>query len=114
MSEQREQILLSRLLDAARLTWCHVPNGGRRDQRAARMMVASGAKAGVPDVLLFSPPPSLPACVGTALELKTQKGELSPEQRGWLEALGRLGWATVVAYGWEDAIEQLRGLGYAV
>lgn len=75
-------------------------------------MRASGLKPGVPDVLIFTPTALAPK--GVALELKAAKGALSPEQRVWLERLSGLGWATVVAYGYEDALQQLGTLGYRV
>lgn len=112
MSEAREQVTLARYLDAARLRWCHVPNGGRRDARGAALMRASGVKPGVPDVLIFTTTALAPK--GVALELKAAKGALAPEQREWLEALAALGWGTVVAYGYEDALRQLGALGYGV
>ena len=110
MSELHEQIALARALDAARLLWCHVPNGGYRSRREAVSLGKSGVKPGVPDVLVFTPTVSAPR--GTALELKAPKGSVSDEQRSWLSALSGLGWATVVAYGYEDAVGQLRALGY--
>ena len=114
MSEAREQVALAMALDRARLRWCHVPNGGRRDRRTAELMRASGLKPGVPDVLIFDAPPALPSARGVALELKARTGDLSPEQREWLGALGALGWMTVVAWGAEDATARLRALGYSV
>lgn len=114
MSEAREQVALARSLDAAKLRWCHVPNGGKRDRRTAELMKASGAKSGVPDVLVFDPPPSLPTARGVALELKVKGGALETEQREWLTALGAIGWVTIVAWGAADAERQLRALGYAL
>lgn len=111
-SELREQVALARRLTAAGLLWCHVPNGGYRSSREAAALAASGVKAGVPDVLVFTPPPAAPGAPGCALELKALGGSPSEEQRVWLAALAALGWATVVAYGCDDAVEQLRLLGY--
>ena len=111
-SEADEQRMLAKVLDLARLRWCHTPNGGSRNLREAANLKRAGVKAGVPDVLIFTP--ALRAPRGTALELKVKGGALREEQREWLEALRALGWATVVAYGYEDAIAQLRALGYAL
>lgn len=112
MRELSEQIALARVLDCARLTWCHVPNGGYRSTREAVSLRQSGVKAGVPDVLLFTPSSGAPR--GVALELKRSKGAVRDEQREWLMALAACGWATVVAYGADDAVAQLRALGYAL
>ena len=112
MSELHEQIALARALDHARVLWCHVPNGGYRSRREAVSLAQSGVKPGVPDVLIFTPTAAAPK--GTALELKKPKGSVSEEQRGWLSALAACGWATVVAYGYEDAIGQLKAIGFVL
>lgn len=111
-NEAWHQAALARYLDAAGLLWCHVPNGGHRSTREAVELRLHGVKAGVPDVLIFTPTTNAPK--GTALELKSTSGSLAPEQRTWLSALAAVGWATVVAYGYEDALMQLRSLGYEV
>ena len=36
------------------------------------------------------------------------------EQRVWLERFRALGWHALAAYGAEDAVRQLRALGYAL
>lgn len=111
--ELREQLALAGHLDGAGLVWCHPPNGGKRSTREAVALKASGVKAGVSDVLVFSPPPC-GGYVGCALELKALDGSASEEQREWLRLLYSCGWATVVAYGCDDAVQQLRLLGYAL
>ncbi len=110
--ELAEQVALASRLDRAGLLWCHVPNGGRRGRREAVALQASGVKAGVPDVLIFTPPPA--GGVGVALELKAIDGAAAPEQRQWLARLHVCGWATVVVYGVDDAVAQLRMLGYVL
>lgn len=109
-AESWHQITLARYLDQAKLLWCHVPNGGRRGKREAAELRMSGVKAGVPDVIIFTPARNAP--IGSALELKAPGGSVSAEQRVWLEQLASLGWAVIVAYGYEDALGQLRTLGY--
>jgi len=116
-SEQSEQIALARRLDCARprILWAHVPNGGSRDQREVQKLRASGVKAGVPDVLVFTPTAKAPC--GVALELKAEGkgyGDVADEQREWLAGLAAYGWATVVAFGCDDAVGQLRALGYVL
>jgi len=111
-AESWHQITLAGYLDRAQVVWCHVPNGGRRGKREAAELRLSGVKAGVPDVLVFTPATNAPK--GCALELKAPGGRVSDEQRTWLEQLARLGWAVVVAYGYEDALVQLKSLGYEV
>ena len=52
----------------------------RRD--GTRLYVGDRAAAGFPDLILCKPP------VVLAIELKSEKGRVSPEQKGWLTALG--------------------------
>lgn len=126
--EDEEQRLLAKALDAIPgLLWCHVPNGGHRLQGAAGALKAQGVKRGVPDVLIFTPPPGRPEAKGVALELKRAchrpkrprqgarpwaPGCFGPEQRTWLEALERAGWVVLVAFGAADALRQVDALGY--
>ena len=110
---------LAKVLDDANLLWTATANGGKRDKRTAAALKAQGLKPGVPDVLIFTPPPS-GIGRGMALELKRdsgqgkQRGRLSPHQRIWLEELRALGWRAEVAYGYDHALEILRGAGYII
>lgn len=116
-SEHSEQVVVVKALRRARLRFCAVPNGGMRDAQTARMLRAEGLVAGVPDLLIFDPPPGVLEAVGTALELKRAdrgEGAVSGEQREWLAALSARGWATLVGFGAQDALGKLRALGYDV
>lgn len=113
--EDVEQAELARWLDSRGVLWTHCPNGGQRHKAVAAKLRAQGVKAGVPDVLIFDPPPGGSTRVGVALELKRQSPAYrkpSPEQEAWLDALMFRGWARIVAKGADDAKRQLRGLGY--
>jgi len=77
----------------------------------------SGVQAGVPDILVFDRPAGasggLPA--GLAIEMKRVGGtpcNVTPEQRRWLAELRQRGWLTIVAFGVNHAVEQMKGLGY--
>lgn len=104
-------------LDHANLLWTATANGGKRDKRTAAGLKAQGVKAGVPDILIFTPPPTGVGS-GLALELKRdagygrQRGRLSTHQRIWLEELRALGWRAEVVYGLDHALEILRSCGY--
>lgn len=121
-TEAAEQRVLAAYLDALGLDWAAVPNSGYRGalhrdaSMAARMgaqLKAEGVKAGVPDVLVFSPPPGLRGIVGVAVELKRQRGgRVTPEQAHWLERLRLHGWEAFVAHGADEAIKRLQELGY--
>ncbi|GLX85086.1 hypothetical protein tloyanaT_13380 [Thalassotalea loyana] len=88
-----------------------IPNGGKRDSREAARLKRQGVKAGVSD--LFLPIP-MNGYSGLWIELKRPivKGQKKPStsesQLIWLERMERVGYKTVLAYGWEqakDAIE---------
>jgi hypothetical protein len=113
-SELSEQMALCRQLTLAGLCFCAVPNGGLRDKRTAKMLSLSGVRAGVPDLLIFDPPPG-GGYVGTAIELKRIKGgRPTARQKRWLEELQKRGWLTFVAHGSRAALVRLRQEGYRV
>lgn len=117
LTELSEQIIVVRKLRAAQILFCAVPNGGLRDPKAARMLKASGVQPGVPDLLVFDPPPKKPKFCGVAIEMKrtgATKSSLRPAQKQWLAALADRGWLTVVAFGAEDALRHLHKLGYPI
>jgi hypothetical protein len=106
------QRAIAQRLDALKLLWCHVPNGGKRNMLEAKRMKSHGVKPGVPDVLIFDSPPNRLGAKGAALELKAPGGKTSPEQRGWLHELDQAGYATAVAVGLDEAHAQLDAWGY--
>lgn len=119
MSEQSAQVALARWLDQrpspyvrdARLLWTHPPNGFERSARAASAAKRAGAKRGVPDVLVFEPPPHRPGARGAAWELKEGRGRRHAEQVEWAERLEAAGW--IVGHGSADeARAWLQELGY--
>lgn len=112
-SEAAEQQALSRWLDVKRLLWCHVPNGGQHKVQHRAAMARLGLKSGVPDLLIFTPPPRLPACRGVAIEMKRLRGgTVSDSQRFWLEQLQAAGWQAKVCRGADEAVRWLTFLGY--
>jgi hypothetical protein len=124
-TEEAEQRALAEALDASGVLWCHVPNGGHRHKATAARMKGQGVKPGVPDVLIFTPPPTRPDACGIALELKRTSLRpkrpgaalpacVSAAQRQWLANLEALGWVPVVAYGAADAVAELQRLGVPV
>ena len=117
LSEHSEQVALVRQLTRARICFTAVPNGGTRDKRSARAIVAEGVQAGFPDLLIFDEPPNLFAYVGLAIEMKVadrKKGKVSPKQAIWLERLDKRGWLTKVCYGYSEAVSYMREVGYKV
>lgn len=107
--------MLATDLDRAKLLWCHVPNEGRRGRNAQATLGPSGVKRGVPDVLIFTPPPKYPEARGAAIELKRADGtmgDVSADQHRWLQDLSDLGWITGVAFGAAEARTMLQAAGY--
>lgn len=79
----------------------HIPNGGSRNPIEAHNLKAQGVRPGVPDICI-----PVPNSVHHALyiELKRRKGgRVSDDQRGWINALNRVGNKAVVCRGWEEA-----------
>ena len=113
-TEHEEQVALAQLLTRAGLLWCAVPNGARTSMRTAVRLKREGLHAGVPDVLIFDPPPGT-RYVGACVELKragAPPSAVSVAQREWLAMLAGRGWLAIVGYGWQDAAAKLRAAGY--
>lgn len=112
LSENSEQMVLVRWLRRNRILFCAVPNGGFRNRREAQTLKRTGVSPGVPDILIFDP---VGEYVGCALEMKREgatKSSVRKEQRQWLNDLAERGWATLVGFGSDDAVEKLKELGY--
>lgn len=83
----------------------HIPNGGTRNSIEAHNLKLQGVKAGVPDICL---PVARGQYHGLYIELKRIKGGVVSEaQRGWINALNRVGYCAVVCKGWEDARQKI-------
>ena len=111
MAEVDDQKTLAKVLDGLGLLWMHCPNEGRRSYRTANLLRSCGLKRGVPDAIIFSPPPAAPGSVGCAIELKHGKRKATPEQEVWLQGLASLGWQAKVCT-LDSALDWLRELGY--
>lgn len=88
----------------------HCPNGGARNPVVAMQLTAMGVRKGVPDLLLplHKWLPNYPAMVaGLAIEMKSAKGRLTPEQSEWFAHLTAQGWICTVCRTAEDAINAL-------
>lgn len=82
-----------------------VPNGGTRNVREAVNMRAQGVRVGVSDYMLAHPSNGK---AGLFIELKRSDktiSRLSADQAIWLARMERVGYATKVAYGAEEAIK---------
>lgn len=66
--------------------------------RLRKQMVRCGAKKGHPDMIVYAASTLDDKCyTGLALELKSEKGRLDPEQKRYLEDLGEEGWYHTVS-----------------
>lgn len=86
--ESRLQFMVARFLGSScpDLLWSHFPAGEARDAITGRKLKDMGLKRGWPDIILC-----LPGGILGAIELKAEKGRLSPDQiafRNALEASG--------------------------
>lgn len=79
-----------------------VPNGGQRDVRVAKKLKAEGVLAGVSDLVI---PWASHPYHGAYIEVKTENGRLSDNQKEFLRAMAGRGYYAVTVYGLADAIE---------
>ena len=119
VSELADQAMVANLLTQSDVVFAAVPNGHVRTKRQLITAAKEGVKAGMPDMLIFTPPPALYGrvyAVGVALEMKktgAKSNAVRKNQRAWLRKLAANGWIPVVGYGAADAIAHLQVLGYA-
>jgi len=114
VSEEIEQEMLAYWLDAIGVDWCHPANETHAKPQYLRKRARLGVKAGVPDVLIFSPAPRAPRAHGVAIELKSEArtARVSEAQSGWIARLRADGWLAEVCKGAPAAITWLRSLGF--
>jgi hypothetical protein len=85
--------------------WFHPANGGKRSIREAKTFKAIGVVAGVPDLILIKDGKAY------GLELKAEKGRLSPAQRITQEAMHDAGAMISVSHGLDEALYALEFWG---
>jgi hypothetical protein len=116
--EEDHQQWCAECLDRLNVLWTHVANERQCNIAYRKKLARLGVKSGVPDILIFTPPP-IGWYVGTAIELKRprgpkggSRGKASPNQLAWLAGLKECRWYTAVCHGWPEVKELLEGLGY--
>ena len=82
-----------------------VPNGGRRDATTAAKLKAEGVVAGVSDLILLV---KRGGYGGLLIEMKTDKGRQSPEQKAWQKEVERQGYLYKVCRNLDDFIAIIR------
>ena len=81
-----------------------VPNGHRRDAITASILKREGLRAGVSDLVLAVPRGPFH---GLFLELKTNTGTPSDQQRAFLAAVEAEGYCAKVANGYDQAVQAI-------
>ena len=113
MSEHDLQCAVAEYLDLMGYLWAAIPNGGHRHKAVAAKLKREGAKAGVPDILIFEDWAEYLSVMGgemtlhghgIAIELKFGKNKPRPNQVEWLDALEKRGWLTQVCYSLDEAV----------
>lgn len=82
----------------------HIKNETTEGPARVAVDRAMGVKKGVPDLFLPVPRGSFH---GLWIEMKTEKGRASEEQKWWLKEMIDQGYAAVVCYGWKNARDEL-------
>ena len=105
--EDMEQILLFEWAELnmwkyPELEWMiHIPNGGKRNAREAARFKRMGVKAGVSDVFL---PTAANGYHGLWIEMKSEQGTTTANQKRFLKAMNKRGYQAVVCHSWEEAV----------
>lgn len=119
-SEYSESCALAQALDLKRVPFIHVPNGENRNPITGARLKRMGVKAGFPDYIIFRKPKwgthefkidYKKKAFAVILELKKRTGRLRPNQKEWLALLEDSGYAVIVAFGAQDALDKLDKLG---
>lgn len=85
-----------------KVLYTHVPNEGKRSVFERYKFKYLGAKAGVPDLLIFKP--NKIYC-GLALELKIGNNKPTKLQKEWLKDLENNNWLALCLNNYEEIIE---------
>lgn len=80
------------------------PAGVKLPMPTAIKMKRMGYRSGTPDLLIFSPRGQFH---GAFVELKTEDGRTSEAQEQFIKELDDNGYATKVAFGYDDAVQWL-------
>ncbi|MBH06020.1 MAG: hypothetical protein CMJ20_06830 [Phycisphaeraceae bacterium] len=115
-SEEQEQTAVVRWLRRNNVLFTHPPNGLIKSKVTGARAKRMGVSAGVPDLLIFTPPPRRAQACGVAIEMKRRRGRrvVSLHQQKWLRGLEEVGWLTYVVDGASEGIRLLKELGYYI
>lgn len=77
-----------------------IPNGGHRHKAVAAKLKAEGVKSGVPDLFL---PVAAWGKHGLFIEMKSENGKVTDNQKRWIEALILQDYEPIVCYSFDEA-----------
>ena len=80
------------LEDYPKLIWMHPPNEGKRTRFEQFKALVLGITPGIPDILIFK---SCKGFNGLAIELKSEKGRSTANQKAMQEKLKECGWCVL-------------------
>lgn len=82
----------------------HVPNERKCSPQQGRQLKLMGVKSGIPDLCL---PVARAGFHGLYIEMKSEKGRVSENQKFWIENLTVQGFQTAVCHSWLEAVQVL-------
>lgn len=82
--------------------YCASAGGMRTSMRQAIKMKRTGYKKGFPDLQIMHP---TSLYHGLFIEIKTSKGQASPEQKEWREQLNQRGYSAHICKGFEACVK---------
>ena len=98
------QVALVGLLESIEPTplYSATVGGVRLAIHTAKKMKEAGYSRGVPDMLVYEPRGMY---AGLAIEVKTEKGRASDEQKEWIRQLNSKGWRAEICKGFEECAD---------
>ncbi len=106
------QIKIVAELHAAGVGFFHVPNESMVPVQYRSKLRQKGLSKGVPDLIFVTSPPNYAMRVAAALEIKSDTGKLSDEQRQWLEYCRAMDWLAACTRGYAETRATLVKWGY--
>ena len=114
VTEEKEQTALVQWLTYKKIVFTSVPNESKRSVVYGAKLKRMGLQRGFPDLLIFTRSKILKESgyLGIAIEMKSLKGRIRPEQTEWLDTLSLEGWLTQICFGFNEAVDYLEKFGY--
>ena len=103
-SETDEQIAVIEYCDVYGIPIYHIANEGKRTHYTGNLLRRLGMRKGVPDLCIPLPRGKYH---GFYIEMKSESGKVTKEQREWLKLLKNNGYATAICYGADEAINKI-------